>query len=96
VFQFGYYQCICPTNYGGQQCERFCNRVLDIAVVLDLSSGIDTSVPMISMVRALLQGLPINAQQVHVSLTTFSDSPEILFYLKDFTTTQQVRHFSNL
>jgi hypothetical protein len=90
VFQFGYYRCDCPNNYAGQQCNRYCSQTLDVAVVLDLSGGIDTSVPMLSMVRTLLSGLPINAQQVHVSVVTYSDSPNVLFYLKDFSSPQQV------
>jgi len=94
VFQLGYYQCFCAPNYGGRSCTRSCPRTLDVAFVIDMSDGIDSAVDMLNMTIQMIQGLPISATQVHVSLLTYATKPTIQFYLNNYTNVEQVGHAS--
>lgn len=90
VLQYGYYQCLCVPRYGGQQCQRRCNRTIDVAIVLEMSGGIDNPDPMTSFAQSIISGLSIGVTQSHVSVMTFSDEAFVLFHLNNYTSTQQV------
>lgn len=89
--QIGYYSCSCQPWYAGQQCERYCNRTLDVVIVLDMSNGMATSARMIDLTRGIINGLPIGPSMVRVAFVTYSDTVTINFNFSTFSTRDAVR-----
>jgi len=89
------YVCRCPTVWAGLTCTNQCTKLIDLAVVLDLSgSGSFAEVwsVNIAFVKHLINNLPTTPNQVRVSVVTFGDGANVSFYLNACNSSDSVRN----
>ncbi|ELU16324.1 hypothetical protein CAPTEDRAFT_192434 [Capitella teleta] len=85
------YYCDCPRSYGGTNCERRCNRPMDIALVLDLSGSVDSLINLIiNFAYEFVTNLPISSDVTRVAMVTYTDTPEVAFYLDTYTDKREI------
>jgi collagen type VI alpha len=70
----GRYVCTCPSGVSGTNCERNCNKRLDIVLILDNSGSVqDEYRQSVAFSRLVVNGLDVNSDQVRIGAIAFSD-----------------------
>jgi len=85
VDRFQGYECLCPDDRTGRNCERSCPRRMDVLFVLDLSGSVD-DVYNISMVfiKEVVYGMEFRFDNARASFVTFADDARVRFYLNAY------------
>jgi len=67
-------------------CVSGCARSLDVAFVLDLSSGDLDLIYRVSLpfIRSVADGLPLRPDRVRLSFVTAVDTPRVQFYFNTY------------
>ena len=67
-------------------CDLGCARTLDVAFVLDLSSGDFDLIYRVSLpfIRQVADGLPLRPDRVRLAFVTAVDTPTVQFYFNTY------------
>jgi collagen type VI alpha len=66
--------CICPAGVSGKNCDRNCNKRLDIVLILDNSGSVQEEYRQsVAFARLVVNGLDLNSDNVRIGAIAFSD-----------------------
>jgi collagen type VI alpha len=86
------YICTCPSGVSGKNCERNCDKRLDVLLILDNSGSVqDEYRQSVAFARRVVAGLDINSDRVRVGAIAYSDDIVGQFFMN-----QNVGSLSNV